>query len=116
MHTLNIGRLVKGEDGPRSCTPGGIMALLNRYKISLKGKRAVVIGRSILVGKPMSLMLQSANATVTVAHSYTKDLADLTKQADLLVVAAGQAQMRKSGYGYGMSQSVFLQSKVPSVI
>ena len=90
LHPLNLGRLVKGEKGPRSCTPAGVMALLKRNQIKIEGKRAVVIGRSILVGKPMALMLEAANATVTVAHSRTKDLPSLTREADLLVVAAGK--------------------------
>jgi len=93
LHTLNLGKLLKGEPGPRSCTPAGIMALLARNHISIEGKRAVVVGRSILVGQPMALMLQAANATVTVAHSGTKNLAELTKQAELLVVAAGRPLM-----------------------
>ena len=93
LHTLNLGRLLKGEPGPRSCTPAGVMALLARHQISLERKRAVVIGRSILVGQPMALMLQAANATVSVAHSHTDDLASLTQQADVLVVAAGRARM-----------------------
>lgn len=93
LHTLNLGRLLKGEPGPRSCTPAGVMALLAAGEVSLAGKRAVVVGRSILVGQPMALMLQAANATVTVAHSRTHDLAALTRQADVLVVAAGRAQM-----------------------
>ena len=90
LHPLNLGRLIKGEKGPRSCTPAGVMALLERNNIKIEGKRAVVIGRSILVGKPMALMLESANATVTIAHSKTEDLPSLTKEADLLVVAAGK--------------------------
>ena len=90
LHPLNLGRLIKGEKGPRSCTPAGVMALLERNKINIEGKRAVVVGRSILVGKPMALMLEAANATVTVAHSKTKDLLSLTREADLLVVAAGR--------------------------
>ncbi len=93
LHPLNLGRLLKGERGPRSCTPAGVMALLQRNKIKIEGKRAVVVGRSILVGKPMALMLEAANATVTVAHSRTKDLATLTKEADLLVVAAGKPHL-----------------------
>ena len=93
LHTLNLGRLLKGEPGPRSCTPAGVMALLARHQIPLQGKRAVVIGRSILVGQPMALMLQAANATVSVAHSRTNDLVLLTQQADVLVVAAGRARM-----------------------
>ena len=90
LHPLNLGRLIKGEKGPRSCTPAGVMSLLERNQIEIEGKRAVVVGRSILVGKPMALMLEAANATVTVAHSRTKDLPSLTRQADLLVVAAGK--------------------------
>ena len=93
LHTINLGRLIKGEEGPRSCTPAGIMALLRYNNIDLEGKRVVVIGRSILVGKPMALMLQAANATVTVAHSKTLNLAELTNQADLLVVAAGKPNL-----------------------
>jgi len=90
LHPLNLGRLIKGEKGPRSCTPAGVMSLLKRNQIKIEGKRAVVVGRSILVGKPMALMLEAANATVTVAHSRTKDLPSLTREADLLVVAAGK--------------------------
>ncbi len=93
LHALNLGKLIKGEKGPRSCTPAGIIALLHNNQISLEGKRIVVIGRSILVGKPMALMLQAANATVTVAHSKTKNLKELTNQADLLVVAVGKPQI-----------------------
>ncbi len=89
LHTLNLGRLLKGETGPRSCTPAGVMALLATAGVNLEGKRAVVVGRSILVGQPMALMLQAANATVTVAHSRTRDLATLTRQAEVLVAAAG---------------------------
>ena len=93
LHTLNLGRLLKGESGPRSCTPAGVMAMLRSNGIDPAGKRAVVIGRSILVGQPMALMLQAANATVTVAHSRTADLAAHTREADILVVAAGRPGM-----------------------
>ena len=93
LHTLNLGRLLKGEPGPRSCTPAGVMALLAAAGIELAGKRAVVVGRSILVGQPMALMLQAANATVTVAHSRTNNLAAVTRQAEVLVVAAGRPEM-----------------------
>ncbi|AAQ00175.1 MULTISPECIES: bifunctional methylenetetrahydrofolate dehydrogenase/methenyltetrahydrofolate cyclohydrolase FolD [Prochlorococcus] len=93
LHTLNLGRLLKGEKGPRSCTPAGIMVLLRRNNISLVGKKVVVIGRSILVGKPMALMLQAANATVTVAHSKTINLPEITNQAEVLIVAAGIPQL-----------------------
>ena len=93
LHTLNLGRLLKGESGPRSCTPAGVMAMLRSNGVDPAGKRAVVIGRSILVGQPMALMLQAANATVTVAHSRTADLAAHTRDADILVVAAGRPGM-----------------------
>ncbi len=92
LHTLNLGRLLKGEPGPRSCTPAGVMALLRSNAIDPAGKRAVVVGRSILVGQPMALMLQAANATVTIAHSRTADLAAHTREADILVVAAGRPE------------------------
>jgi methylenetetrahydrofolate dehydrogenase (NADP+)/methenyltetrahydrofolate cyclohydrolase len=93
LHTLNLGRLLKGERGPRSCTPAGIMALLAKAGVNLEGKRAVVVGRSILVGQPMALMLQAAQATVSVAHSRTIDLATLTRQAEVLVAAAGRPRL-----------------------
>ena len=93
LHTLNLGRLIKGERGPRSCTPAGVMALLHSADLAIAGARAVVVGRSILVGKPMALMLQAADATVTVAHSRTHHLAEVTRQADLLVVAAGRPRL-----------------------
>jgi methylenetetrahydrofolate dehydrogenase (NADP+) / methenyltetrahydrofolate cyclohydrolase len=93
LHTLNLGRLLKGERGPRSCTPAGVMALLRRADVPIAGAQAVVVGRSILVGKPMALMLQAADATVTVAHSRTHHLSEVTRQADLLVVAAGRPQL-----------------------
>ncbi|MFM7360638.1 MAG: bifunctional methylenetetrahydrofolate dehydrogenase/methenyltetrahydrofolate cyclohydrolase FolD [Cyanobium sp.] len=93
LHTLNLGRLLKGEPGPRSCTPAGVMALLAEAGVALEGKRAVVVGRSILVGQPMALMLQAANATVTVAHSRSLALPELTRQAEVLVVAAGRPRM-----------------------
>jgi methylenetetrahydrofolate dehydrogenase (NADP+)/methenyltetrahydrofolate cyclohydrolase len=90
LHSLNLGRLLKGEAGPRSCTPAGVMALLRQADINLEGRRAVVVGRSILVGQPMALMLLAANATVSIAHSRTRDLTELTRTAELLVVAAGR--------------------------
>ena len=93
LHTLNLGRLLKGEPGPRSCTPAGVMALLRSNGIDPAGQRAVVIGRSILVGQPMALMLQAANATVTVTHFRTADLAAHTREADIVVVAAGRPGM-----------------------
>lgn len=90
LHPVNLGRLVRGEAGLRSCTPAGVMRLMQAYGIDLQGQRAVVIGRSILVGKPMALMLLEADATVTIAHSKTSDLKTLTQQADILVSAIGR--------------------------
>ena len=89
LHPINLGRLVRGELGLRSCTPAGIMRLLAAYDLPLVGKRAVVLGRSILVGKPIGLMLLAANATPTFAHSRTENLSELTRSADILVVAVG---------------------------
>ncbi|ABA22316.1 methenyltetrahydrofolate cyclohydrolase / 5,10-methylenetetrahydrofolate dehydrogenase (NADP+) [Trichormus variabilis ATCC 29413] len=89
LHPVNLGRLVRGEKGLRSCTPAGVMRLLAEYEISLRGKQAVVVGRSILVGKPMALMLLEADATVTIAHSRSQDLKSITQNADILVAAAG---------------------------
>ena len=93
LHPLNLGKLVRGETGLRSCTPAGVMRLLDEYSIPLAGKKAVVVGRSILVGKPLALMLLEANATVSVAHSHTKDLQAITKEADILIAAVGRPQL-----------------------
>ncbi len=90
LHPLSLGRLVRGEVGLRSCTPAGVMRLLQEYQIDLKGKQVVVIGRSILVGKPLALMLLEADATVTIAHSRSHDLQSITKQADILIPAVGR--------------------------
>ncbi|MBD2717357.1 MULTISPECIES: bifunctional methylenetetrahydrofolate dehydrogenase/methenyltetrahydrofolate cyclohydrolase FolD [unclassified Synechococcus] len=93
LHTLNLGRLLKGERGPRSCTPAGVMALLRSADVPIAGAQAVVVGRSILVGKPMALMLQAADATVTMAHSRTHHLDEVTREAEILVVAAGRPRL-----------------------
>ncbi|MGK7931903.1 MAG: bifunctional methylenetetrahydrofolate dehydrogenase/methenyltetrahydrofolate cyclohydrolase FolD [Microcystaceae cyanobacterium] len=93
LHPTNLGRLVRGEDGLRSCTPAGVMKLLDEYKIEIAGKQAVIVGRSILVGKPQSLMLLEKNATVTIAHSRTHNLAEVTRQADILVAAVGRQNL-----------------------
>ncbi len=90
LHPVNLGRLVRGEEGLRSCTPAGVMRLLQEYQISVTGKQAIVIGRSILVGKPLALMLLAENATVTIAHSRTENLAALTRQADIVLAAVGK--------------------------
>ncbi|MGC8578874.1 MAG: bifunctional methylenetetrahydrofolate dehydrogenase/methenyltetrahydrofolate cyclohydrolase FolD [bacterium] len=91
----NMGKLVIGEQALYPCTPLGIMALLQRYAIPVSGAHAVIVGRSNLVGKPLSLMLLSANATVTVCHTKTRDLAEIVKQADILVAAAGRKGLIK---------------------
>ncbi|MDZ8108663.1 MAG: bifunctional methylenetetrahydrofolate dehydrogenase/methenyltetrahydrofolate cyclohydrolase FolD [Nostoc sp. DedQUE12a] len=90
LHPVNLGRLVRGETGLRSCTPAGVMRLLEEYEIPLQGKQAVVVGRSILVGKPMALMLLEADATVTIAHSRSHDLKAIAQNADILIAAVGR--------------------------
>lgn len=93
LHPLNLGKLVRSETGLRSCTPAGVMRLLQEYDLPLEGKKAVVIGRSILVGKPIALMLLEQNATVTMAHSRTQDLAAVCREADIIVAAVGKPEM-----------------------
>ena len=93
LHPVNLGRLVRGENGLRSCTPAGVMRLLREYQIDVKGKNAVVVGRSILVGKPLALMLLEADATVTIAHSRSQNLPELTRNADILIAAVGRPQL-----------------------
>lgn len=93
LHPVNLGRLMRGENGLRSCTPAGVMRLLQEYQIDLKGKQAVVVGRSILVGKPLALMLLEADATVTIAHSRSHNLPAITQQADILIAAVGRPKL-----------------------
>ncbi|MGB3403967.1 MAG: bifunctional methylenetetrahydrofolate dehydrogenase/methenyltetrahydrofolate cyclohydrolase FolD [Microcoleaceae cyanobacterium] len=93
LHPTNLGRLVRGEPGLRSCTPAGVMHLLKEYNINLEGLQAVVLGRSILVGKPMALMLLAANSTVTIAHSKTENLPQVLQSADILVSAVGRPRL-----------------------
>jgi methylenetetrahydrofolate dehydrogenase (NADP+)/methenyltetrahydrofolate cyclohydrolase len=90
---INLGRLIRGEPGSVPCTPAGIMWLLDRAGVALEGATAVVVGRSLIVGKPMSLLLTARSATVTVAHSRTKDLPGLCRTADVLVAAVGRPEM-----------------------
>jgi methylenetetrahydrofolate dehydrogenase (NADP+) / methenyltetrahydrofolate cyclohydrolase len=90
FHPTNVGHLVAGRPGPRACTPAGIMEMLRRHGIDPAGKHAVVIGRSDIVGKPMALLLLHAHATVTICHSKTPNLADVCRQADILVAAIGR--------------------------
>lgn len=96
FHAMNSGRLMNGQEGFVPCTPLGVMKLLEAYNISPEGKYAVVIGRSNIVGKPMAMLLLAQNATVTVCHSRTKDLAQITRQADILVAAVGKAGFVKA--------------------
>lgn len=90
FHPYNVGQLVANAPAPRACTPAGVMELLRRYEIPIAGQRAVVVGRSDIVGKPMALMLLHAHATVTICHSKTRDLAAECRRADLLVAALGK--------------------------
>jgi methylenetetrahydrofolate dehydrogenase (NADP+) / methenyltetrahydrofolate cyclohydrolase len=91
LHPLNFGQLALGRPTHVGATPVGIMALLEEYEVPLEGARAVVVGRSDIVGKPVSLLLLHANATVTICHSRTRDLGAVTREADVLVVAVGEA-------------------------
>ena len=90
LHPLNFGQLVLGSPAHVGATPVGVMRLLEEYNVPLEGARAVVVGRSDIVGKPAALLLLHANATVTVCHSRTRDLGSVTREADVLVVAVGQ--------------------------
>lgn len=91
FHPINMGNLVIGAQALLPCTPAGIIELLKRHQVDIVGKHAVVIGRSNIVGKPLSLLLQREHATVTMCHSQTRKIQTFTKQADILVVAVGQA-------------------------
>ena len=91
FHAMNTGKLMSGQPGFVPCTPLGVMKLLESYNIPTRGRHAVVIGRSNIVGKPMAMLLLAADATVTVCHSKTENLADITRQADILVAAVGRA-------------------------
>ncbi len=98
FHPVSVGRLNIGQKGFRSCTPAGIIQLLKRTGISIDGKDCVVVGRSNIVGKPMAAMLLQENATVTVCHSHTKNLKEITKRADILVVAIGKPKFITADY------------------
>lgn len=98
FHPVSVGRLWIGEKGYESCTPAGVIQLLKRSGISIEGKECVVIGRSNIVGKPMAAMLLRENGTVTVCHSRTKNLAEVTKRADILVVAIGKPKFVTAEY------------------
>ena len=93
FHPMNVGHLVAGRPTLVSCTPAGVMEILKRSGIAVEGANAVVLGRSDIVGKPMALLLMHANATVTICHSKTRDLAETTRRADIVVAAMGRAAM-----------------------
>jgi methylenetetrahydrofolate dehydrogenase (NADP+)/methenyltetrahydrofolate cyclohydrolase len=98
FHPYNVGNLVANRPAPRSCTPAGIMELLKQYNFSFPGKRAVVVGRSETVGKPMALLLLNESATVTICHSRTVDLPAECRRADLLVAAIGRPAIITADY------------------
>ncbi|MCI6651812.1 MAG: bifunctional methylenetetrahydrofolate dehydrogenase/methenyltetrahydrofolate cyclohydrolase FolD [Ruminococcus sp.] len=102
FHAINVGKIMIGDYDFLPCTPAGVMEMLHSYKIPVEGKNCVVIGRSNIVGKPMAMLLLHENGTVTVTHSRTKNLADVTREADILVAAIGKpkfvtADMVKEG-------------------
>lgn len=98
FHPYNVGCLVTGLPAPRACTPAGIIELLKRYKIPIEGKRAVIVGRSNIVGKPAALLLMHKNATVTICHSKTVDLPAVCREADILVAAVGRPALLTAEY------------------
>lgn len=93
FHAINVGHLVQGRDALVSCTPAGVIELLDHYQIPIAGAHAVVVGRSDIVGKPMAMLLLHRHATVTICHSKTRDLAAVTRQADILIAAIGRTAM-----------------------
>lgn len=93
FHPYNIGRLFSGNPWHRACTPAGIIELLDRSAIGIEGKEAVIVGRSNIVGKPLALMLLARHATVTICHTRTRNLAEVTRRAELLFAAAGKPEM-----------------------
>ncbi len=93
FHPYNVGKLFSGTSYHMSCTPLGIIELMDRYRIAIEGREAVIVGRSAIVGKPLALMLMNRHATVTVCHTKTRNIADVTRRADILVAAAGRAEM-----------------------
>lgn len=98
FHPQSVGALCIGQPGFVSCTPAGIIQLLKRSQIAIEGKECVVLGRSNIVGKPMAILLLRENATVTIAHSRTKNLKEVTKRADILIVAIGRPKMITADY------------------
>ena len=98
FHPVNLGLLLRNQLAIRSCTPAGVMRLLDEYQIDIAGKHAVVVGRSNIVGKPQALMLLQRDATVTICHSKTRDLPAVCREADILIAAIGRAKMIDASY------------------
>ena len=98
LHPINGGRLLRNDPGPRPCTPLGCIEVLERNSVAIEGARAVVIGRSEIVGKPVSLLLMHRHATVTICHSRTRDLPSVVREADIVVAAVGQPRMVKGDW------------------
>jgi len=98
LHPMTAGRMLKGTADLMSCTPLGVLEVLDRYEVPLEGANAVVIGRSEIVGKPVSILLQQRNATVTMCHSRTRDLDAVCREADVLVAATGVPRMVKADW------------------
>lgn len=98
FHPVNVGKMVIGEDTFLPCTPAGIIEMIKRTDIDIEGKECVVIGRSNIVGKPMAMLMLKENATVTIAHSRTKGLKEVTKRADIIVAAIGKAKFVTADY------------------
>ena len=95
FHPANVGKIMIGDYDFLPCTPAGVMELLDEYNIDIAGKECVVVGRSNIVGKPQSMLLLQRHGTVTICHSKTKDLAEITRRADILVVAIGRGEFIK---------------------
>ena len=98
FHPMNAGRLLTGRPGIRACTPFGIMRMLDHVGVELSGRRAVVVGRSTIVGKPMALLLLERNATVVICHSRTRELAEEVRRADVVVAAVGRAELVRGSW------------------
>lgn len=98
FHPVNLGRLMRGLDGPRPCTPTGVMRLLREYDVPVAGRQAVVLGRSTIVGKPMALMLMEEHATVTICHSKTPNAAETSQRADIVISAIGRPNLVKADW------------------
>ena len=94
LHPVNVGWLASGTEGLVPCTPKGVVRLLQHYKVQIAGSKAVIVNRSNLVGRPIAMLLLNRDATVTICHSKTKDLANITREADILVTAIGRAEVR----------------------